>query len=165
MSTKIVDKQDALTLVYAKKIAPLIELAQKAYGLRGQDTSEHRASAKYTALLKEYYAKGGQLVPLSKELGVHYSGLRRRVFSSDTSTFTARKRRSTLTLEQTEKWVEEILKAKEDSEEAYHNVVFKAYQAGASLAAIAKKIGISSSAPLYYAVNRHETRLAKKRSA
>ena len=43
-------KSDELTLKYARKLEPLLELAKKAYGLRGQNTPAHKASAKYTEL-------------------------------------------------------------------------------------------------------------------
>ncbi len=75
-------KKDELTERYAVKIEPIIDLAKKAYGLRGQKTPAHKASDKYTQLLKEYYAKGGSLVALSNRLGVNYSGMRRRIFTS-----------------------------------------------------------------------------------
>jgi hypothetical protein len=71
---------EEITEKYAAKIAPHLELAKRAYGLRGQSTPAHRASAKYTDLVKEYYAKGGSLVALAEKLGVAYSGLRRTSF-------------------------------------------------------------------------------------
>ena len=48
-----------LTEKYAQKIEPILPLAKRAYGLRGQDTPEHKASTKYTELVKDYYSKGG----------------------------------------------------------------------------------------------------------
>ncbi len=77
-------KKDELTEKYAQKIEPILPLAKRAYGLRGQATPEHKASEKYTALLKEYYSKGGSLVALAEKLGVAYSGMRRRIFASST---------------------------------------------------------------------------------
>ena len=64
---------EEITEKYAGKIAPHLELAKRAYGLRGQATPAHVASAKYTELVKEYYAKGGSLVALASKLGVAYS--------------------------------------------------------------------------------------------
>lgn len=154
--------QDELTLKYAKKLEPLLELAKKAYGLRGQNTPAHRASAKYTELVKEYYQKGGSLVALASELGVAYSGLRRRVFSSAVSP-TIRMPRSRATEEATQKALSAVIKAKDKSTEAYHAELHKAYHSGVSLAHIAKGLGLSSSAPLYYAIQRHEIRLQTKK--
>lgn len=152
---------DELTLRYAKKIEPLLDLAKKAYGLRNQDTPAHRASSKYTQLVKEYYEKGGSLVSLAEELGVAYSGLRRRIFTLSTATET-RKPRSKATEEATQKALTAILKARDTSTERYHAELYKAYHAGVSLAKISKGLKLSSSAPLYYAVQRHEIRLAEK---
>ena len=150
-------KSDELTLKYARKLEPLLELAKKAYGLRGQNTPAHKASAKYTELVKEYYEKGGSLVALAEQLGVAYSGLRRRVFTSNVAPAT-RMPRSKATEETTQKALSLIVKAKESSTEKYHAEIHKAYYAGVSLAHIAKGLGLSSSAPLYYAVQRHEIR-------
>ena len=152
---------DELTLRYAKKIEPHLELAKKAYGLRNQDTPAHRASNKYTQLEKEYYEKGGSLVALADELGVAYSGLRRRIFTLSTATDT-RKPRSRATEETTNKALTAILKARDTSTEKYHAELYKAYHAGVSLAKISKGLKLSSSAPLYYAVQRHEIRLNSK---
>lgn len=151
------DNKDELTEKYAAQIKPLLELAKKAYGLRGQDTPAHRASEKYTKLVSEYYAKGGSLVALARELDVAYSGLRRRIFSANVPPV-ARKARSKSTEEATQKALERILKARDTSTEAYHAELYKAYHTGVSLAAISKGLGLSSSAPLYYAVQRHAVR-------
>jgi hypothetical protein len=129
-------------------------LAKKAYGLRGQDTPEHRASAKYTDLVKEFFNKGGSLMELSKKIGVHYSGLRRRVYMSETPPV-SRKTRSKASSEQTEAAVATVKKAKDISFEKYHAALYKAYNDGVSLAAIAKGLNIKSSAPLYYGVQKH----------
>jgi lambda repressor-like predicted transcriptional regulator len=155
---------EEITEKYAAKIAPHLDLAKRAYGLRGQATPAHVASAKYTDLVKEYYAKGGSLVALASRLGVAYSGLRRRVFTSAIPPV-ARKNRSRASEETIAKAIESILKAREVSTEDYHQELHKAYHAGISLATVSKALGLSSSAPLYYAVQRHETRLqeAKKK--
>jgi lambda repressor-like predicted transcriptional regulator len=155
---------EEITEKYAAKIAPHLDLAKRAYGLRGQATPAHVASAKYTDLVKEYYAKGGSLVALASRLGVAYSGLRRRVFTSAIPPV-ARKNRSRASEETIAKAMESILKAREVSTEDYHQELHRSYHAGISLATVSKALGLSSSAPLYYAVQRHETRLqeAKKK--
>lgn len=151
-------KKDELTERYAKKIEPILPLAKKAYGLRGQATPAHKASAEYTRLLSEYYSKGGSLVALADTLGVAYSGMRRRVFTSLVQP-TERKPRSKATEESISKVMTRIKKAQETSTESYHKEIHSAYNSGFSLAVIAKELSLSSSAPLYYAVSRHERRL------
>ena len=148
---------EEITEKYAAQIAPHLELAKKAYGLRGQATPAHVASAKYTNLIKEYYSKGGSLVALAEKLGVAYSGLRRRVFTSAIPPV-ARKNRSRATEDTIAKSLESILKARNTSTEDYHKELHKAYHAGISLATVSKELGLSSSAPLYYAVQRHAMR-------
>lgn len=147
-----------LTEEYAAKLEPLLPLAKRAYGLRGQDTPEHRASAQYTDLVKEYYAKGGSLVALSHRLSVAYSGLRRRVYTSAVPPV-ARKLRSKATEESIAVTLSDIVDAKNASTEEYHAAIYKAYNEGVSLALIAKSLNLSSSAPLYYAMQRHTIRL------
>ena len=154
--------KDDLTLKYAKKIEPLLDLAKRAYGLRNQNTPAHKASTKYTELAKEYYEKGGSLVALADELGVAYSGLRRRIFTSTTGS-SSRKPRSRATEEATQKVLTQVLKARDASTERYHAEIYKAYHAGVSLARLSKGLNLSSSAPLYYAVQRHEIRLNEKK--
>jgi lambda repressor-like predicted transcriptional regulator len=149
---------EEITEKYAAKIAPHLDLAKRAYGLRGQATPAHTASAKYTELVKEYYAKGGSLVALASKLGVAYSGLRRRVFTSAIPPV-ARKNRSRATEETIAKAMESILKARDTSTEDYHQELHDAYHAGISLATVSKALGLSSSAPLYYAVQRHAMRM------
>jgi len=150
-------KKDELTEKYAAKIEPILALAQKAYGLRGQPTPAHKASQKYTELLKEYYEKGGSLVALSTRLGVNYSGMRRRIFMSILPPVD-RKPRSKNNEESINKTLERVMKARDTSTESYHRELYKAYHAGISLAALAKGLDLSSSGPLYYAVQREEIR-------
>ena len=157
------NNSDELTQRYVKKIEPLLDLAKRAYGLRNQNTPAHRASAKYTQLAKEYYEKGGSLVALADELGVAYSGLRRRIFTSTVGSDT-RKPRSRATEETTNKALTAILKARDASSEKYHAELYKAYHAGVSMAKISKGLKLSSSAPLYYAIQRHEIRLNEKKA-
>ena len=153
-------KKDELTDKYAAKIEPILPLAKRAYGLRGQATPEHKASEKYTELLKDYYSKGGSLVALSQRLGVAYSGMRRRIFASSTPP-RPRKPRSQSTDVSIEKTLTRVVKAKETSTERYHEELYKAYHDGVSPAVIAKGLSLSSSAPLYYAVQRHTARLSE----
>ena len=155
---------EEITEKYAAKIAPHLELAKKAYGLRGQATPAHVASAKYTNLIKEYYSKGGSLVALAEKLGVAYSGLRRRVFTSAIPPV-ARKNRSRATEDTIAKSLESILKARNTSTEDYHKELHKAYHAGISLATVSKELGLSSSAPLYYAVQRHAMRVQESKNS
>lgn len=151
-------RNDELVEKYAAKIEPLLDLAKRAYGLRGQATPAHRASDKYTSLLKEYYEKGGSLVALATRLGVAYSGMRRRVFTSNVPP-QARKPRSRSSEESIKKSLERVLKARNQSTEDYHKELHSAYHSGISLAALSKELGLSSSAPLYYAVSCHEMKL------
>jgi hypothetical protein len=150
-------KKDELTEKYAAKIEPILDLAKKAYGLRGQKTPAHKASDKYTQLLKEYYEKGGSLVALSNRLSVNYSGMRRRIFTSNIPP-AARKPRSQTNEVTLNKTLERVIRARDTSTESYHRELYKAYHAGISLAAIAKGLDLSSSGPLYYAVQREEMR-------
>lgn len=155
--TKVTKEFPDITEKYAKKIEPHLALAKRAYGLRGQATPAHTASTKYTELVKEYYANGGSLVALSQRLGVAYSGLRRRVFTSALPPVT-RKNRSKVSEDTIAKAMDAVLKARDTSTEDYHKALHKAYHEGISLATVSKALGLSSSAPLYYAVQRHEIR-------
>lgn len=125
-------KKDELTDKYAAKIEPILPLAKRAFGLRGQATPEHKASEKYTELLKEYYSKGGSLVALAEKLGVAYSGMRRRIFASSTPP-RPRKPRSQSTEASIEKTLTRVVKAKETSTERYHEELYKAYHEASHL--------------------------------
>lgn len=155
---------DELVEKYAAKIEPLLDLAKRAYGLRGQNTPAHKASDKYTSLLKEYYKKGGSLVALSTRLGVAYSGMRRRVYTSNVPP-APRKKRSRSSEESIKKSFERVVKARNQSTEDYHREIHAAYHSGISLATLSKELGLSSSAPLYYAVSCHEMRLRESQSS
>jgi hypothetical protein len=143
-----------LTETYAEKIRPILNLAKTAYGHRDQVTPAHNASREYTRLLKEYYAEGGSLVVLAQTLGVAYSGMRRRVFTSALPATTQKKRTKRLT-EETAQAVERVKAARAVGMDEYHLQLFNEYHDGYSLALIAEGLGLSSSAPLYYAVQRH----------
>lgn len=153
---------EEITEKYAGKIAPHLDLAKRAYGLRGQATPAHVASAKYTELVKEYYAKGGSLVALASRLGVAYSGLRRRVFTSAIPPV-ARKNRSRAFRMDSMAFAMVSSDAREVSTEDYHQELHDSYHAGISLATVSKALGLSSSAPLYYAVQRHAMRLQESK--
>lgn len=144
---------DALVSKYKNKLEKLLPLAQKAYGSRNHSSPEHNASRQYTELLKEYYENGGSLVKMADELGVAYAGLRRRVVMYNAPALPPRKR-SKMTPAEIEKAVERIKKAKAKSTDAYHAQVVKEYDNGVSLAKVAEGLGLSSSQPLYYAVQR-----------
>jgi hypothetical protein len=69
-----------------------------------------------------------------------------------------RKPRSKNNEESINKTLERVMKARDTSTESYHRELYKAYHAGISLAALAKGLDLSSSGPLYYAVQREEIR-------
>lgn len=143
---------DELLERYKAKIEPLLPLAKRAYGSRGNVTPEHRASREYTRLLTEYYAKGGSLVAMADALGVVYAGLRRRVRTADLPVREARSR-SRMSQPEVDAAVERIKAAREESLEAYHEQIAEEYDNGVSLAKVAIALGLSGSGPLYYAVN------------
>jgi transposase-like protein len=138
---------------YAPRLEELLPLAKRAYGSRTNNTPEHAASREYTRLLVEYTENGGSLVAMAKELGVTYAGLRRRVTTDALPSLPARTR-SRLTEEETELAIKRINDAKLRGPEAYHDQLAKEYANGASLAKIAKGLGLSSSQPLYFGVQR-----------
>lgn len=148
---------DALLEKYKAKLEPLVPLATKAYGSRSNDTPAHRASRKYTELLVEYYEQGGSLVAMANELGVVYAGLRRRVTTADAPVREA-KPRSRFEPEQLDAAVERIKAAKAKGTEEYHAQLAKEYDKGVSLAKVATALGLSSSNPLYYGVQRAHSR-------
>jgi transposase-like protein len=148
---------DKLLDTYAKKIKPILPLAKKAFGSRSHTTPAHNASRQYTQLLVEYYSKGGSLVAMANELDVAYAGIRRRILTADQEILPSRKR-STLTEAQVQKGIERIKKAKEKSPEAYHAALAAEYDKGISLAKVADALGISSSQPLYWGIQRARVR-------
>jgi AraC-like DNA-binding protein len=148
---------DTLVREYSGKLEKLLPLAKKAYGSRSNTSPAHDASRQYTNLLKEYYGKGGSLVAMASELGVAYAGLRRRVVTSDLPSLPPRKR-SRMTPEETDQAVNRIKSAKAKSTEDYHDQLAKEYDNGISLAKVASGLGLSSSQPLYYGVQRSRAR-------
>jgi hypothetical protein len=145
---------------YSEKIEPLLELAKRAYGSRSTTSPQHDASREYTALLVEYYGKGGSLLDLASKLKVTYAGMRRRIITAELSS-TKKRTRSKATIVDVST-AAEMLKALQQTghTEEYHNAVYKVYEEeGISLGKLAKAMGLSSSNPLYYAVAK--ARIAK----
>lgn len=141
-------------------IEPILPLAKKAYGSREQTTPAHDASREYTRLLTEFHTKGGSLPQLAKELDVAYAGIRRRVVMKDVSVSTVKPR----TRAKTEELSEAIIRVKTSkalSVDEYHDQLAKEYESGVSLAALARSLGLSSAAPLYYGVQRSLQRRAE----
>ena len=141
-------------------IEPILPLAKKAYGSREQTTPAHDASREYTRLLTEFHTKGGSLPQLAKELDVAYAGIRRRVVMKDVSVSTVKPR----TRAKTEELVEAVSRVKTSkalSVDEYHDQLAKEYESGVSLAALARSLGLSSAAPLYYGVQRSLQRRAE----
>lgn len=153
MSTNLISE-------YRDMIEPILPLAKKAYGSREQTTPAHDASREYTRLLTEFHTKGGSLPQLAKELDVAYAGIRRRVVMKDVSVSTVKPR----TRAKTEELVEAVSRVKTSkalSVDEYHDQLAKEYESGVSLAALARSLGLSSAAPLYYGVQRSLQRRAE----
>jgi hypothetical protein len=144
-----------LVAQYVKKIKPLLPLAQKAYGSRTQDTPAHEASREYTRLLTEFYELGGSLPQLAAALGVAYAGVRRRVVMRNVCVSDARPASSTKTRPRdVAAAAKRINRAKLKGTDAYHDQLRKEYESGISMSALTHELGVSSSAPLYYGVQR-----------
>jgi hypothetical protein len=138
--------KDELTVQYANKIKPILPLAKKAYGSRTQNTPQHKASRQYTSLLLEYYEKGGSLPQLADELKVAYAGLRRRIVMKDITVESVKPKRVKYTEKEITASAKRVEKARDKSVEEYVR--------GVPLSNLAKEIGLSSAAPLYYGVQR-----------
>lgn len=153
--------KDLLIEEYVEKIAPLLSLARRAYGSRDQDTPAHEASREYTRLLVEFNERGGSLAVLAQNLGVSYSGVRRRVFTSDVPT--VKRTRSPLGKVSTgmiDEAVHRVQTAKNISTGEYHRALYEEFQAGIPMNVLARRLGISNAAPLYYGIQAHEKRTA-----
>lgn len=137
-------------------------MAHKAYGAKDQKTPAHIASQEYTRLLKEFHGLNGSLLDLSQELGVAYSGVRRRVFTSELESLAATRVKSGTkrSPEEVEASIERVRVAKALGPIKYHAQLADEYANGFSLGAIAKGLGITNAAPLYYGVQRHSIRKA-----
>lgn len=138
---------------YKQKILPILPLAKKAFGSRKQRTPAHEASREYTRLLCEFYERGGSLPELAKSLGVAYPGIRRRVIMENVSIADIKPTKKA-SKSQIPEAVERIKKAKENGVKEYHKQIAEEYKNGFSLQDLAKGLGLSSAAPLYYGAQR-----------
>ena len=138
---------------YAVKIEPILTIAKKAYGSRNQDTPAHNASREYTRLLTEFHSKGGSLPLLAKRLHVAYAGVRRRVVMNDISVSMVKPKIRVKDQDMRSSALR-VNKAKSQDVDAYHDQLAEEYKAGISLSNLAKELGLSSAAPLYYGVQR-----------
>lgn len=140
---------------YKNKIEPILPAAKRANGSRKKVTPEHEASRQYTELLVEFYEKGGSLPRLADALGVAYSGVRRRVVMSTVSVDQIKpEHRMALTDEDINYAVQRVKQAKAEGMTEYHNQLADEYKNGIPLAVLARKLGLSGAAPLYYGVQR-----------
>ena len=138
---------------YAKMIAPILPQAKRAYGARNQVSPAHQASREYTRLLTEFYNKGGSLPLLAKKLNVAYAGVRRRVVMNDVSV-SSYKPKVRLKNQDIKSAAMRVTSARQKDGDLYHDQLAEEYQAGISLSNLAKELGLSSAAPLYYGVQR-----------
>jgi hypothetical protein len=135
-------------------------MAKKAYGSREQTTPAHEASREYTRLLTEFHDKGGSLPKLAKALHVAYAGMRRRVVMQDVSVSSVKPRVRAKTEDLTDSMIS-VKAAKAMGVDEYHDQLAAEYEAGVSLSMLARSMGLSSAAPLYYGVQRSLQRRAK----
>ncbi len=138
---------------YAARIEPILGIAKKAYGARNQDTPAHNASREYTRLLTEFHSKGGSLPLLAKRLKVAYAGVRRRVVMNEISVSTV-KPKVRIKEQNVAAAAERVRAAKAKDVDSYHDQLAFEYKNGISLSNLAKEMGLSSAAPLYYGVQR-----------
>ena len=140
---------------YALQIEPILPLAKKAYGRRDQDKPTHKASKEYTRLLVEFQERGGSLPMLAKRLNVAYAGVRRRAVMSNISASPYKpKERIKVKEQDISGALRRVIVAKERDPDEYHDQLAEEYQKGISLSNLAKAMGLSSAAPLYYGVQR-----------
>ena len=142
-----------------REMQELLPLARRAYGTRRANSPRHEASRRYTSLLVAYAQAGGSLVSLAETLDVTYASLRRRVTNASLPSLPPRKR-SRLSPEETEQAIARIIQARNlsASPELYHAQLAEEYENGVSLAKVARALGLASSHPLYYGVQRHQLR-------
>ncbi len=140
---------------YAEKIKPILSSAKRANGSRKKSTPEHDASRQYTRLLVEFKNKGGSLLKLADTLGVAYSGLRRRVVMNTVSVDQIRPTtKQEITEQDIDDAAQRVKQAKSEGMIEYHDQLAVEYKNGIPLAVLARKIGLSGAAPLYYGVQR-----------
>lgn len=148
MSTELLEE-------YKLKIEPILGAAKRANGSRKKNTPEHEASREYTKLLTEYRDKGGSLPRLAEALGVAYSGVRRRVAMSTVSVDILRPQNKVKVTEQDVlDAVQRVRQARSESISEYHDQLALEYSNGIPLSVLARKMGLSGAAPLYYGVQR-----------
>lgn len=145
--------KEELVEEYAGRIEPILSLAQRARGSRTQKTEAHDASREYTRLLKEFHTRGGSLPLLAKRLHVAYAGVRRRVVMSDVYVSNIRPKATTEPLD-IKTAARRVREAKQQGVNEYHDQLAEEYRNGVSLSNLAKELGITSAAPLYYGVQR-----------
>lgn len=138
---------------YVEKITPLLPLATRAFGSRDQQTPAHEASREYTRLLAEYKSRGGNLKALAEALGVAYAGVRRRESMKDVSVSSIKPRARADSSELNDA-AYRVRQARMRGSEAYHDQLRAEFESGTSLSGLARALGVSSSAPLYYGVQR-----------
>lgn len=138
---------------YAQLIQPHLEDAKKAYGARNQNSAAHNASREYTRLLIEFRSKGGSLPLLAKRLQVAYAGVRRRVVMNEINVSNI-KPKIKIKGEAVKIAAQRVKIAKQQGTDQYHDQLAEEYKSGISLSNLAKELGLSSAAPLYYGVQR-----------
>lgn len=157
-------KSDELIEEYGPRLRDLGPLARRAFGARTSTSPAHDASREYTRLLVEFHERGGNLAQLARELGVAYSGLRRRVFTADVPS--VRRTKSALTEKVTTDMIDEavdrVSRAKSASSTLYHEQLYLEFERGIPMNVLAKRLGISNAAPLYYGVQAHSKRIAER---
>jgi len=146
---------------YATMIVPILPQAKQAYGARSQSSPAHEASREYTRLLTEFYNKGGSLPLLAKKLEVAYAGVRRRVVMNDI-TVSAFRPKVRVKNQDIKSAASRVTSARKKDGDLYHDQLAEEYQNGISLSNLAKELGLSSAAPLYYGVQRSLQRNSKK---
>jgi hypothetical protein len=90
---------------------------------------------------------------LANRLGVAYAGVRRRVVMSDVFISSVRPKARVKDLD-IRAAANRVRLAKSQGVEKYHDQLSDEYKSGVSLSSLAKELGLSSAAPLYYGVQR-----------
>lgn len=148
MNTQLVEE-------YKSRIEPILPAAKRANGSRKKSTPEHEASRQYTELLVEFHDKGGSLPQLASALGVAYSGIRRRVVMNSVSVDQIKpKTKIAWTQQDIEDAAQRVKQAKSEGMLEYHDQLATEFKNGIPLAVLAKSLGLSGAAPLYYGVQR-----------
>lgn len=151
---------DILIEEYAEKIEPILSLATRAYGRKDQDTPAHEASREYTRLLLEFYQQGGSLQKLASRVGVSYSGMRRRIHTANVPPLRSPRKTSKdqVDFSLIERSASRVRNAKNFGVEKYHEQLYIEFNEGVPMNLLARELGISNAAPLYYGVQCHYKR-------